>query len=88
MVYIVTNADKSLATLEKDIMVLVFKTNARRIHEMWLRKILSGYSKILRIDFDFEDCDNILRVESLEDMREEITLSVRATGLYCKELED
>ena len=46
MVYIVTNADKSLATLEKDIMVLVFKTNARRIHEMWLRKILSGYSKM------------------------------------------
>lgn len=53
-------------------MILVFKTNINQIFENNARKILSVIKEIDKIDFDFEDCDNILRIESNNDIISEV----------------
>ncbi|WP_089378121.1 hypothetical protein [Lutibacter flavus] len=68
-------------------MVLVFKTNVFRQLEIHVRAVLSTFSNISRIDFDFEDCDKILRVETSNDITSEIELLLNSKGFYCKELE-
>ena len=68
-------------------MVLVFKTNAFSQFEFHVKELLSSLKNISTIDFDFEDCDKILRVEAAEDLTSEIELLLNSKGFYCKELE-
>lgn len=68
-------------------MVLVFKTNIQVAQEKKVRALLAEFPEITRVDFDFEDCDNVLRVESQSDLIHEITKELKSDGLYCKELE-
>lgn len=69
------------------IMIFVFKTNIFYQLEIHVRAILSTFNNISKIDFDFEDCDKILRVEASNDITSEIELFLNSKGFYCKELE-
>ena len=71
----------------KKIMVLVFKTNIFHQLEIHVIAVLSAFGNISRIDFDFEDCDKILRVEASNDITSEIELLLNSKGFYCKVLE-
>lgn len=68
-------------------MVLVFKTNTFSQLEFHVKELLSSLKNISTIDFDFEDCDKVLRVEATEDLTSEIELLLNSKGFYCKELE-
>ena len=70
-------------------MVTVFKTTvstmtkAKSIIEM-LKAQLSG----CKLNFDLEDCDKILRVESNENIAGVFILLLNKNGFECTELED
>lgn len=67
-------------------MVLVFKTTIFQQMEIHVRALLDSFSMINSVDFDFEDCDTILRIEASEDLTSEIELTLNAKGFWCKEL--
>jgi len=43
-------------------------------------------SEIQRIDFDFEDCDNILRIESENNISRKIEIKLFNNNFYCEAL--
>ncbi len=67
-------------------MILVFKTNVNQVSEPNVLKTLSSIKEIEKINFDFEDCDQILRIESNKNMITEIEALLTAQGFYCKAL--
>lgn len=75
----------ALKTLPKT--VLVFKTNLNTNQEPKVRRLLAPLSPITKVGFDFEDCDNILRVEAQKDISTRIVWVLQAGGYYCEELE-
>lgn len=69
--------------------VLVFKTNVRykkNIHEVAVR--LDQFTDINRWNFDLQDKDKILRVETADLSAEVIENTLKQAGYYCKELAD
>lgn len=66
--------------------VLVFKTKLNMDLELKIRNLLSHLDSIIRIDFDFEDRDKILRVEALNVDSNEILFALHSKGYYCQEL--
>ena len=48
--------------------------------------MLDSFTQISAIDFDFEDCDNVLRIEASKDVGSEIEFFLNSKGFYCKEL--
>jgi hypothetical protein len=69
-------------------MVEVFKTNIqdKTIAEKVaadLYRYFPGY----KINFDLEDCDNILRIESEKIIPEEVTEILKHKGYVCEVLE-
>jgi len=67
--------------------VYVFKTSAktaRQIHDA--TKLLCTLKPIRKIDFDPEDCDNILRIESTSQIAREIIELLTLNGFFCEEL--
>ncbi len=67
-------------------MILVFKTNIFSELEIHIRAMLDSFSTINTVDFDFEDCDNILRIEAGSDVTSDIETLLESKGFYCKEL--
>lgn len=69
--------------------VLVFKTSVETICQVnSLKPLLDALLKENeRWIFDLEDCDRILRVESLRLSPGRIIETVQGTGFYCEELE-
>ncbi|QMU29355.1 hypothetical protein [Adhaeribacter radiodurans] len=69
-------------------MIFVFKTSvstkkkARRV-KPHLDKLLSGE----KWNFDLEDCDNILRIDSKGDVSQRVVLELNNLGYECVELE-
>lgn len=69
-------------------MIEVFKTNidnkelAAQLKEELL-KLFPG----TRINFDLEDCDKILRIESVRCITDEIERVVLSKGFWCEVLE-
>ena len=67
--------------------VYVFKTSVEapgdiRLAELLLRPLLPGNSW----NFDLEDCDNILRVESDDNIADMVCTSLQRGGIHCEEL--
>ena len=68
--------------------VEVFRTNVTRKRQAKrLLNILSRQFPLLHINFDLEDCDNILRVEGENICKEKITGLVAESGYECGVLE-
>jgi len=69
-------------------MVEVFRTNVRRKRQAKaVMDILSKQFPLFRINFDLEDCDNILRVEGENICPESIAELVAENGYECDVLE-
>lgn len=69
-------------------MVEIFKTSVQE--EKQASRILAELSEHfpeLRINFDLDDCDKILRVEGKEILAEEIIRIVKGNGIDCGVLE-
>ena len=67
-------------------MVIVLKTNILSQLETHVRAMLDSFKQILTVDFDFEDCDKILRIEASEDLTSDVKLLLNSKGFYCEEL--
>jgi hypothetical protein len=69
-------------------MVEVFKTNVQnKFQAKKLISILSGFFTEYKINFDLDDCDNILRVEANLISVNEIIVIIRNEGFACALLE-
>ncbi|MES2381713.1 MAG: hypothetical protein V4538_11770 [Bacteroidota bacterium] len=70
-------------------MVEVFKTNVQGVDEskMIIQQLLAHLPDS-KINFDLDDCDYILRVESLCTATESIISTVQSMGYQCVELVD
>lgn len=67
-------------------MIIVLKTNIFSQLETHVRGILDSFNQILTVDFDFEDVDNILRIEATEDVTSEVASLLNSNGFMCEEL--
>jgi hypothetical protein len=67
-------------------MILVFKTTLNEDLENTTREILSEFKEIDKIDFDFEDCDKILRIVTKHNIVSKIESLLIEKGIFCKEL--
>ena len=68
-------------------MVEVFKTNVQKQKEAkMILPVLSKSFPALRINFDLDDCDRILRVEGSVNPEKVIKL-LRSNGYECKVLD-
>ncbi|MEK6153215.1 hypothetical protein WIW50_08145 [Flavobacteriaceae bacterium 3-367] len=68
--------------------VLVFKTSVTRNNEVsLLRPLLNDLiNKEGRWNFDLEDCDKILRVETVKPKPEAVVSALKFKGFRCEEL--
>jgi hypothetical protein len=68
-------------------MVEVFKTNIerKRIAAKITLELLELFPDC-KINFDLEDCDRILRIESAVNIGKEIENTITTKGFYCEEL--
>lgn len=68
-------------------MVQIFKTNVTTTKEAKLLSvILSKENPEYKINFDLDDCDNILRVENLEIVNDDIITCLQKLGYTCEVL--
>jgi len=70
-------------------MVAVFQTNVQ--HKECADKIVRSLHEqfpLLRVNFDLDDCDKILRAEGLEIDKTEIISVVSTMNYHCLELRD
>ncbi|HEU5366757.1 MAG TPA: hypothetical protein VFU62_14560 [Hanamia sp.] len=69
-------------------MIEVFKTNVyATINSEKIIEILYQHFPKCKINFDLDDCDNILRIEGSDFETEKIKLIVNENGFLCEELE-
>ncbi len=67
--------------------VLVFKTNVRlKKHINEVASQLDQFSHINKWNFDLQDKDKILRIETNHLLPEIIESTLQQAGYYCKEL--
>ncbi len=72
----------------KRMMVEVFKTNIDRKQTAAKVKMeLLLLFPDCKINFDLDDCDRILRIESAVDMGKRIEETLKLKGFYCEELQ-
>jgi hypothetical protein len=68
-------------------MILVFKTNVS--NNQFLEKLtalLNTIQPISKWNFDFEDCDNILRIDTASNISTQVINSLKSLGFNCEEL--
>ncbi len=66
--------------------VFIFKTS---VNEKCLKEataIINTTIPKLKWNFDLEDCDNILRIESNTNISHTICSTLNKIGIYCEEL--
>lgn len=69
-------------------MIYVFKTSVET--KTQVKKLKPHIDKIIRDEkwnFDLEDCDNILRIDSVENIVVKITALLKTRQFHCEELE-
>lgn len=67
--------------------VLIFRTNVDTPKAVRrLAPLLNGHLFISKWNFDLEDCDKILRIETAAKISEEIIKILRSRGFDCEEL--
>jgi hypothetical protein len=69
-------------------MIEVFKTNiAEQTHAMEMTMLLQHHFPGSKVNFDLDDCDNILRIEGDNIAPDRITTLLRFRGFVCETLE-
>lgn len=48
--------------------------------------MLDSFKQIITVDFDFEDVDNILRIEASQNITSEVEFLINSNGFLCEEL--
>jgi hypothetical protein len=66
--------------------VFVFKTSIEEAHFAAVKQVLSKVLSDTKWNFDFEDCDNILRIETQHLDKQKLADSLNALGFECIEL--
>ena len=68
-------------------MVEVFKTDVREAeHAERLIDLLYKYFPARKINFDLEDCDKILRIDSTVNFSSEVIETLRENGVWSEQL--
>lgn len=69
--------------------VLVFKTNIKYKKQVnAIHPHITAHPGIIKWNVDLQDCDKVLRVETIEGNPETIETLVRNAGYDCAELND
>lgn len=70
-------------------MIKVFKTNVNHSvdSDYILEKVLIQKYPDFKINFDLEDCDNILRIEGSDFSTNDVVVLLDSCGFLCEELE-
>lgn len=70
-------------------MIKVFKTNVNHPTDSHylLEKVLMEKYPGFKINFDLEDCDNILRMEGSDFSTNDVVVLLDSCGFLCEELE-
>jgi len=69
--------------------IQVFKTNVlEQEHADMLCNLFEQELTVQRANFDLEDCDKILRVESFHNIDDQVIALLRLYGFKCEELPD
>lgn len=69
-------------------MIYVFKTSVaskKKVNQ--LKLILDELQPLIKWNFDLQDCDNILRIDSVADIADKVISTLKAAGVDCEELE-
>lgn len=69
-------------------MIYVFKTSVETEND--IRKLTLYLDELLqdaKWNFDVDDCDNILRIDSRDDISESVTTLLLVSGFDCEELQ-
>lgn len=70
-------------------MISVFKTSVTNTKEIeTLKPLLDSHPKIVKWSFDLDDCDHILRIDSLNEVAQSAFKILKDNGFSCQELED
>ena len=67
--------------------IYVFKTSIEPQDIRTADEILRSLIPNCKWNYDLEDCDKILRIESRKDIVELVCSHLRIDGFYCEELE-
>jgi hypothetical protein len=75
-------------TTEKmDVIIKVFKTDVDKREDAYeILEVLDKLLKPIRVTFDLEDCDRILRVEGKDFETDEVINVLNLCGFYCEVL--
>ena len=70
-------------------MIRIFKTNVNHPADSdhLLEKVLMQKYPGFKINFDLEDCDNILRMEGSDFSTNDVVVLLDSCGFLCEELE-
>lgn len=69
-------------------MISVFKTSVTNTKEIEkLKPFLDTNLEITKWNFDLEDCDNILRIDSVIEITQSTIIILKDNGFDCQELE-
>ena len=66
--------------------VYVFKTSVKRMQYEKMALVLNQEKSILKWNFDFDDCDNVLRIESDQNIEVFVCQLLQKIGHECVEL--
>lgn len=67
--------------------VYVFKTSVKTDDEIrQARLLLDSFQSVIKVDFDPEDCDSILRIESTAPITHVVIELLTTNGFFCEEL--
>lgn len=66
--------------------ISIFKTDIESFQKPEVLSLLDSFDNIVQIDFDFEDRDHILRVDSKSNIAQDIESVLISNSIYCVEL--
>lgn len=67
--------------------VYVFRTSLNRRDVKFVKPFLDNSFPDVKWNFDFDDCDRVLRIESDKDVSDLVCESIGKLGFLCSELE-